>query len=416
MMDGIVIRTPREEEFHAIWEIACVAFCAQPTQEDEEAHRLGFPFGRALCAYEAGKMVATSTVYTQELTVPGHVAVPIGGLSWITTLPTHRRRGLMQQLVAASLADMADRGEIVSGLSASEGTIYGRFGYGPATSVMSFSVDRPHAAFSGPTADPASNRLTLLDPSEAASRLPAIYDSVRLAQAGSVSRPPGWWRGHLADPPGDRGGFSRMLHVMHETLPGNPDGYVSYGFKEEWEDSTALNAARVVELVAADSHAYRALWDYVLNTDLCQTAICGRGRVDEPLRWLLADPRRFRVSALSDFLWLRLLDLPRALAARAYRAEDNLVLEVRESFPSPRVSRLLLRTGPADAPGAECAPTRRPADLSLETGSLAAAYLGGVSWSTLAAAGRVSEITDGAVRRADALFATDIAPFCATEF
>jgi predicted acetyltransferase len=412
-MDDVLIRAPREEEFHAIWEIACAAFCAQPSQEDEETHRVGFPFERALCAYEDGRMVATSAVYSQELTVPGHAAVPMGGITWIATLPTHRRRGLMQQLVAASLADMVERGETVSGLGASEGSIYGRFGYGPATSVVSFSVDRPYADFSSPSDDPGGCSLRLLDPSEAASRLPGVYESVRLSQPGSVSRPAVWWNGHMADPPGDRGGFSRMLHVAHETVPGAPDGYVSYGFKEEWD---APNSVKVLELVTANPCAYRALWHYILNTDLCETAICGRGRVDEPLRWLLADPRRFRVNALSDFLWLRLLDIPRALAARSYRMEDDLVLEVCESFPSPRVSRLLLCTGPADAPGAECVPTTRAADLSLEIGVLAAAYLGGASWATLAAAGRVRELQAGAIKRADAVFATDTAPYCATEF
>lgn len=415
MMSGLEIRAPREEEFGAIHEVGCIAFGEHPAKEDEDAHRLGFPFDRALCAYEDGRMVATAAVYTQELIIPGGAALSMGGVTWIATLPTHRRRGLLRRLMVAMSAEMVERGEVLSGLGASEGTIYGRFGYGPATSIVSFSVERG-AAFALPLDHSVAGRLTLLSPEETAARLPAVYESLRFSQAGTVSRPQIWWNGYLADPPSEREGTGPTLHVMHETVPGVPDGYVCYGIREAREASIALNSVRVVELLAADPHVYRALWDYILNTDLCQTAICGRGRADEPLRWLLADPRRFRVNALSDFLWLRLLDIPRALAARSYRAEDELILEVRESFPSPRVSRLLLRTGPADAHGAECAPTTRPADISLETRSMAAAYLGGVSWSTLAAAGRVRELQAGAVERADALFATDRSPYCATEF
>ena len=415
-MNGIIIRAPREEEFHAIFELACAAFGEQPTQEDEDAHRLGFPFDRALCAYEDGRMVATSAVYSQELTIPGDAAIPMGGVTWIATLPTHRRQGLLRQLMVAAFADMAARGEAVSGLGASEGNIYGRFGYGPAASVMSFSVDRPYAAFAVPVDDSIPRRLRLLAPEEAVVRLPALYESLRLSRAGAVSRPQSWWNAYLADPPSEREGAGHMLHVTHETISGVPDGYVSYGIKEAWEGSTALNTVRVVELLAADAQVYAALWRYVLNTDLCQTITYGRGRVDEPLRWLLADPRRFKVHALTDFLWLRLLDVPRALAARAYRAEGELVLELRQSFPEPRESRLLLRTGPSRTPGADCAPTDGTPDLSLEAGSLAAAYLGGVTFTTLAGAGRVRELKTGACRLADAMFATETAPYSATEF
>ncbi len=112
-----------------------------------------------------------------------------------------------------------------------------------------------------------------------------------------------------------------------------PTATSSYRIKGNWEGATALNEVLVVELLAADPAAYKALWNYILGTDLCQTISCGRGRVDEPLRWLLASPRRFRVNELSDFLWLRLLDVPRALAARAYEAADQLVFEVSETFP-----------------------------------------------------------------------------------
>jgi predicted acetyltransferase len=216
-----------------------------------------------------------------------------------------------------------------------------------------------------------------------------------------------------------------MFHVVHETVPGTADGYVTYRVKAEFEGATALNAVRVVELLAADPGVYRALWEFVLGTDLCHTVSCDRGRVDEPLRWLLSDPRRFKVDELFDYLWLRLLDVPRALAARRYAAAGQVVLEVTDPFPLPRTGRYLLsvaQMAAGAAPGsvsslpAECTPTSSDPDLALDAGVLASAYLGGVNFTTLAAAGRLRELTPGAVARADAMFLAGMAPFCTTEF
>jgi predicted acetyltransferase len=425
MAESVDIRPVRESEFSDVLRVAGVAFGEEYSLEDSDAMRAGFPFERSLAAFDNGRMAAVSAVLGLELSVPGGVALPMGGVTWIATLPTHRRRGLLTRLMAASFADMVQRGETVSGLGASEGNIYGRFGYGPAASVVSFGVQRAHAAFAPPLGPSTAGTFTLLDAGEALGRLPAIYDDLRRRQPGTVSRSTAMWQERLADPPMQRDGATRMFHVVHETLPGTADGYVTYRVKAEFEGATALNAVRVVEVLASDPGVYRALWKFVLDTDLCHTVSCERGRVDEPLRWLLADPRRFKVQELFDFLWLRLLEVPRALAARRYATAGQVVLEVTDPFPALTTRRYLLRVEPAAgeaAPGptpvlpAECAPTSADPDIALDVATLASAYLGGVSFATLAAAGRVRELTPGAAQRADAMFLTSTAPFCATEF
>ena len=396
MAESVDIRLVRESEFSDVLRLARVAFGEEYSQEDSDAMRAGFPFERSLAAFDNGRMVAVSAVLDLELSVPGGVALPMGGVTWIATLPTHRRRGLLTRLMAASFAGMAERGETVSGLGASEGSIYGRFGYGPAASVMSFGVERRYAAFATPLGTSTAGTFTLLDAGEALGRLPAIYDELRRRQPGTVSRSTAMWQEHLADPPMQRDGATRMFHVLHETVPGTADGYVTYRVKAEIEGATALNAVRVVELLARDPGVYRALWKFVLDTDLCHTVSCERGRVDEPLRWLLADPRRFKVHELFDFLWLRLLDIPRALAARRYAAAGQVVLEVTDPFPALTTRRYLLRVepaageaapGPAPALPAECTPTSADPDIALDVATLSSAYLGGVSFATLAAAG-----------------------------
>ncbi len=415
-MPDIEIRAPREEEFPAILRTSSVAFGEEATAEDAEVYRTSFPFDRALCAYEGGDMVATSAALPMELTLPGQRALPAAGMTWIATLPTHRRRGLLRRLMTSHFVQMVERGEPLSLLLASEGSIYSRFGYGPATNILSFSVERPYAVFSCPVTN--RGRLSLLSDEEAAAELPPLYDDLRLLQPGMVRRPIFWWPHYLHDPVGAREGATKMYHVKHETVPGVADGYASYRIKEAWSGAaTPAGEVQVVEVIAANPDVYKVLWDYLLNTDLSQTTSCWRGRVDEPLRWLLADPRRFETKAMADDLYLRLHDVPRALSARGYRASGELVLAVTEEFfPHPSETRYLLRADPAALPGAECSHTQREPDLAISIDYLAAAYLGGVSFRTLATAGRARELTPGAIEQADKMFSTEVAPFCSTMF
>ncbi len=414
-MDPVEIRAPREEEFHEIVSLANIAFGEEATEQDESAFRRAFPFDRALCAFDAGRLVGSLAVLSLELTLPGRTALPAGGATWGATLPTHRRRGILRSLFAAQLNDMRDRGDPLSVLMASEATLYRRYGYGPASSIMSFSIDRAYARLAVERGDNRPERIVLATGVEAAGMLAGVYETLRLGQPGAVSRPPGWWASYLWDPLMEREGYTGMYHAVHMDRDGVPDGYVTYRIREEWAASTPKGDVQVIELIAGDAAVYRALWEFVLGTDLCQTASCWRARVDEPLRWLLADPRRLEVNALADDLYVRLLDIPRALAAREYSIAGELVLEISEPFPVARTGRFRLSTGGIGA-GAECRPTDRVPDLVLDVDALGAAYLGGVSFTTLAAAGRIAGVDRRVLATADAMFSTGIAPYCATMF
>lgn len=422
-MDDLEVRQVREDEWPAVLELSRITFGEEYTDDDARAFFPAFPFDRSLGAFDAGTLVGLTAVLPLQLTLPGGNTISMGGLTWVGVLPTHRRRGILRRLMHGQFEDMANRGEAVSGLGASEGSIYGRYGYGPATSAISFAIERPYARLL-PTGRKADNsrapgRMSLLTREQAAAQIPAIYDRLRLSQPGATDRPASLWFGHFADTEYYRAGASRMYHVKHEGRDGVADGYVSYRLKENWIKEAPMLEVKVVEYMAADAGVYRDLWDYLLNTDLSRTISCSKARVDEPLRWLLADPRRFTVTALYDSLWLRLLDMPRALSARAYRAAGRLILEVHDPFPVPMVHNLQLEvtgTGSAGDGAAECTCSSRPADLSLDAGTLAAAYLGGVSFGTLRSAGRIRENTPGAVELADAMFSVATAPFCSTDF
>jgi predicted acetyltransferase len=135
--------------------------------------------------------------------------------------------------------------------------------------------------------------------------------------------------------------------------------------------------------------------------------------VDEPARWRLADPRRLRTTHIGDQLWVRLLDLPAALRARRYAADGELVLEVTDALRPRNQGRWRLQGGPD---GAACEPTGAEPDLALDVATLGAAYLGGPRLSVLARAGRVAELTPGALGRGDQMLVSEPSPLCTTHF
>jgi len=193
---------------------------------------------------------------------------------------------------------------------------------------------------------------------------------------------------------------------------GEARGYATYRIREDWTGGTPGFELRVEDLQAADDRARAALWRYLVAVDLVAT-VSARVAVDDPLRWMTADPRRVRVTGWGDGIWVRLVDPGVALAGRRYAVAGRLALEVGDPFRPEAAGTWVLEGGPD---GAACARGPGPADLALDARDLAAASLGGASLRLLAGAGRVRELVPGALARADAMFAAAPLPFCSTRF
>ncbi len=404
------IRPIAPDEFAAFVRTDAAAFGVHLNDDEIARARPSFELDRSLAAFADGRIVATTGAYSFDLTLPGPATLPIAGVSYVAVLPTHRRQGLLRRLMRRQLDDLRARGEAVAVLTASESSIYGRFGYGPATSVAYFEITRTHAAFARPF--DSGGRLRLLDHVAAFEALLDVYDRVRRRQPGALSRGPEKWRELLSYPSGTEDAAARLFYVVHNS-GGRPDGVAVYSVENRWSEGLPDGLLLVRELFAETPGAYAALWRYCLDADLIGTIKAERRPVDEPLRWLLAEPRRLRVTRWSDDLWLRLVDVPAALAARRYAASGSVVLDVRDEFCPWNNGRYRLDGDPT---GAACRPTTAPADLALDVADLAAVYLGGVRFGPLASAGRVGELMPGALARADALFVADPAPWCATAF
>jgi predicted acetyltransferase len=313
-------------------------------------------------------------------------------------------------MMRSQLDDVRDRGEALAVLTASEGGIYGRFGYGPATFVAAYDIDRP----SGLRREP-NGAMQLVSAEAAAEVFPGVYEKGRRGRVGEVSRAEPWWDSYFHDWEGRLSSAPPLFHAVRRDRRGEADGYVSYRFDRSGErGDTDQATVRVEEMCAIGQGAYADLWAYVCDIDLTR-GVQARGRpLDEPLRWLLRDPRRLRLTWMQDHLWVRLVDLPAALEARRYTTSGSLVIQVEDQFCPWNEGRWVLEAGPKGA-------TARPAsgiapDLSLSSAELGSTYLGGVTFSELARARRVVEEVPGAAGKADAMFGCDPPPFCATEF
>ena len=255
---------------------------------------------RTIAAFEGDRVVGTTASLSLELTVPGGIRLRAGGLTWTGVIPTHRRRGILSGMVERQLALSRERDEPAAALLASEGGIYGRFGYGPSTWSVGFTIPVVASAFRAPLGHGV--RCRLLDAAEAALVLPRVFDRHCRMRHGSLGRTAGLWRVLLADPEHHREGAGPLYHVAHEDAAGDPDGYAGYRFKHSWGDGGIPQGSLVVtELVAVTADAYAELWRYCLDMDLAATVLANCRAPDEPLRWLLADPRQLRTTGVMDF-------------------------------------------------------------------------------------------------------------------
>ncbi len=407
------IVVPEPDEFVAamtpVWQSFGMTDLDDDARSDE---RVVFDASRPLCARIDGEWVGVAGDFPFEMTLPGGSTTPAAGVTMVGVAPTHRRQGLLTSLMARQLDDIADRGETIAILTASESVIYSRFGYGPATQRATITIDTARSDFA--VASAASGRCRLMSKDDALPLIKVVYGACRAQRAGAVNRDEWWWELVRRDRSDHRRGASALFFVVHEDGAGRPDGFATYRVKESWDDDGLSRSALIVREVCGTSpDVEAAVWRFLCDVDLIERLECWNRPLDDPLRWRLADPRRMGTKAVADWLWLRVLDVPQALEARAYETDGDLVLEVVDRFRPAAGGRFRLEAGPD---GASCKPTDDAADVTLGAAELGAVYLGGVAPSQLADAGRLEAQAADALARADSLFTTRTLPFANTGF
>jgi predicted acetyltransferase len=405
---SVEVRSLEADEIDAFVDACDTAFGTRAGADELEKQRGLFELERAVVADDGRRIIGTARAHSFEITVPGGTAAA-AGLTSLAVLPTHRRRGVLTELLRRQLDDVRDRGESLALLTASEGSIYGRFGFASAVPSASWELAHHTSGFSRRSEATGDMRLAGRD--EAFPVMAIVYDAIRDSQPGLLARYGRWWDQRFPDTPSVNGA-GPLFYAIHSSEEGAPDGYVVYRVRQASDDGGPSGTVHVAELMAADTGAYAALWRYCLDIDLITSVRATLRPVDEPLQWMLADPRRLQLH-VRDHVWLRIVDLPEALVARGYYGTDRLVLQVSDDFCKWNAGKVELISSPE---GIECGPVSDTADLLLDAEDLAAVYLGGATFSALARAGRVVEGTPGALARADILFRTNHMPWCSTVF
>lgn len=356
------------------------------------------------------RWVSTCGAFTRTMTVPGGADVPVAAVTVVTVHPPFRRRGLLSQMMKHQLQDVANRGEPLAALWASESLIYGRFGYGPAASRARLSGNARRLHFlPGVSATGSVDEVTKEQFLAAA---PALHAAGRRQRPGGLNRDTKWWEFPLFDLEFARGGASELRYLLHYNDSGDADGFATYRFKEDYGPTEPAGEIRVGELHADDPGAYAGLWRYLLDLDLARSYLLRNAPVDEPLRHLVADARAV-VTEITDNIYLRIVDVVAALQARRYAAEIDTVIEVADPLLPANSGRYRLRAG---AHGATVTRVKTAPDLSLSILELGTGYLGGVPLSDLHRVGRVTEHRAGAVDAASTAFGWHRAPWCADNF
>jgi predicted acetyltransferase len=372
---------------------------------------------RSLAAFDpalpAGEdIVGTTGAFSLQMAVPGAV-LPVAGVTAVSVLPSHRRRGVLRALMQRQITGLAARGaEPVAALWATEAPIYGRYGYGCATSIAHFQFGRGDAALDARApADPGLT-LRLAEPRDAAAELAKAYEALRPGQPGFFVRDDDWWGRVLHDDPAERGGRAPLRCLLAQDASG-VRGYALYSTSARWDDGTGLPDGRleVRELLAGDPAAGAALWHNLISRDLVTTITADLRPAADPVLYQLLDMRRARVQ-VADGIWVRIIDLPAALTRRAYSGPVDVVLEVTDGLLPGNAGRWWLRAEGGQAGHAVCEQTGEPADLALDIREVGAAYLGGTRLGTLAAAGLVTELTPGSLTRLSAAMTWDPVPWC----
>ena len=381
------------------------------TGEHFDVDRRLFEFDRCFGFTAGDRWVATCGAFTRTMTTPGG-SVPIAAVTIVTVSPTHRRQGLLTAMMRHQLADVQRRKEPVALLWASESAIYGRFGYGSAVPRLWFSGQTRSTAFL-PSVDLGEGWVEEVSKDEYAAAVPALHARLLTARPGALDRPAVFWERDLMDRPEDRKGAPPVRYALHVSGAGELDGFTRFKVSAPWSGDLPDGEVEIVELDAVDSQARAGLWRFLFDLDLVRRFKVYGVAVDEPLRYLLADPRTL-TTTLTDSTYVRIVDLPAALARRRYGADLDVVVQVSDRLLEHNDAIFRIQAG-ADGARVTKAGRRRP-DLSLGIRELGSIYLGGVPLTALHRAGLVTERTPGAVAEMTMAFDWPQKPFCPDGF
>lgn len=407
--DAITIRHPSENDWQALYENQARTFGDPVDTRDLEAWKRRVDLGDILIAEDISdpqrpRIVGTSIIYRARLTVPGGGYLQAAWLTMIAVASTHQGTAIWAQLSAERLKILGERGYPVVCGAPTQTAMYDNFGAGVSSYLHSYSLDRRHAKL---RSAPQRNRAREVNAAEARDCVPELYERWYATTAAAVGRDDAWWIDHFEDRVTQRGNGSALNYTVH------PDGFLTYRVVGENKHRfrPPFGTMVVEDFCPITDDAHSELLQTLLVMEMFDNVEIDLP-VDDPLPLKLRDPRAARTSGMSDFLWVRINDVPEALGVRCYAADIDVVLDVVDPL-NLAGGRFRLRT--RDGLG-KCSPNEGAADAEIGLADLASMYMGAHSPSQLCRAERLTELRQGAVRDLDAALRIDRAPYCGTLF
>jgi predicted acetyltransferase len=403
----LTLRTVRDDDDFVAFDNALYSvFLKDPRRDETELSRNLTDLDRMFGFHDGTRWASTAGDYRKQVILPGGALVPVAAVTAVTVSPAHRRRGLLTQMMRYQLDGIRARGtEALAMLFASETMIYGRFGYGLASQNAALSGQVRDLGFR-PEVDLGHGTVTETDAATLLAHGPGIYDRMLTGLPGRMDRPRPWWDYLIHDNDERRKGSGSIRFALHHEPDDTPSGFAIYRPKSDWSATGPNGTLHIEEVRATNPRAYARIWRFLLEIDLVRSITFNGAAIDEPLRYLVADQRALQCE-VNDGIFVRLVDVGRALALRCYGAPIDIVLDVRDEFCPWNTGRYRLR---GDLDGAACESTSAPADIAISARDLGAIYLGGTSVAQLVAADLVDELTPGSALRAAVAFDWPIAP------
>ncbi len=410
----IDVRRVRDDEFDAWSDSIDIGFIEPSRRGEGPRRRNWFEMDRCWGAFDGDRPVGSLRGIQLELTVPGRASVPLDGISAVTVVSSHRRRGLLSRMMAGELGAAKERGEALAGLFAAEYPIYGRFGYGPAAEGATWHLD----ALATKWNRELPGTVEIVDIPTALEQGPKVYDKFRALTPGAVTRTATHWKRNLglfvpAGETEDKDAKESLIALCYDE-GGEPVGYVKYKFgKEQWIHGRPGTKLEASDLFAVNVEYEARLWKFLADHDwVSDVFIEENRRIDELWRDFLVDRRTAWSDDEWEGEWLRVLDTAAALSARRYEVPGRIVLRIvdKDGYAD---GTFALDGGPD---GASCAPTSESPDVTMSAAILASIYLGGFSAARYALLGQLDEHRPGAVARLAPMFHTAIAPWAPTGY
>lgn len=397
------IRPARDDELDRVHFIIAYSFTADRTAEGRQKMAHVERIARPIVLIDGGEPVASLRVYPFRILIEGQ-PIEMGGVSSVSCLPEHRRKGHVGRLLVHALAEMRDRGQALSALYTPHPDLYRRYGWMVAASNLKYTFNPKHV-HPYVTARPPGHAERVDE--EDWTLIRDLYRQWAQERTGPLDRSEAWWRE----------GFFRVIYddgdrklndvAVWRNDAGEATGYMCYTPSRTPSGSSSVH---VRELVSLSGEAHVGLLRYILSHDL-SNEITYYGPVDDTFAYTFDNSYQLKREFVEDIM-LRVVDVERAVAARPAgvgAGKGAFTIEIADAACPWNTGAWQITSEGGQLSAAK---TDGAGQIAMEAATFAAIYDGYMKTSDAVRSGLAQSNDDKAIAQADATFATKYSPNC----